>query len=159
MYTIDILWVIHLLVLHWFADFICQSDWMATNKSNNWMALSAHVAVYTIVLWVGLILPNFRHGVTSDVWFADAVFVLVNGGLHFITDAITNRITSKLWFFERQVGIWAQADYAYPKHNKTLVNPWTPLEGNQRHWFFVMIGLDQFIHYCCLFGTFVWLFQ
>ena len=55
------------------------------------------------------------------------VFALVNAGLHFVTDYCTSRATSALW------------------------------KRNQRHWFFVVIGLDQAIHMTCLFASYVWL--
>ena len=55
------------------------------------------------------------------------VFALINAGLHFATDYCTSRATSALW------------------------------KRNQRHWFFVVIGLDQAIHMTCLFASYVWL--
>lgn len=50
---------------------------------------------------------------------------VLNGGLHWVTDYFTSRWTSKLWAKQ------------------------------EVHNFFVVIGLDQFIHYICLFGTYV----
>lgn len=117
-----------LLVAHFLGDFILQTDWMAINKSKRWDALSAHAFVYSMCF-----LP---WGIT---------FALATFASHYATDAVTSRITSKLWFFRMEPGIWEQADYAVPKHGRTLVNPWTPRGGN-RHWFFVVIGLDQLIH-------------
>ena len=55
------------------------------------------------------------------------VFALVNTVLHFITDYCTSRATSALW------------------------------KNNQRHWFFVVIGLDQAIHMTCLFVSYAML--
>lgn len=46
-----------------------------------------------------------------------SLLIALNLPAHFIIDAITSRINAKLW----------------PQGN--------------RHWFFVMIGLDQFLHY------------
>jgi hypothetical protein len=50
-------------------------------------------------------------------------WLLLNGALHFITDACTSRLTG--YFYKK-------GDY----HN-----------------FFVVIGFEQFIHYTCLFVT------
>jgi hypothetical protein len=48
--------------------------------------------------------------------------------MHFITDAITSRTTSYLW------------------------------QKGERHWFFVVIGLDQAIHMTTLFGVYYIMF-
>jgi hypothetical protein len=52
------------------------------------------------------------------------MFAVVNAALHFATDFCTSRATSALW------------------------------KKDQRHWFFVVIGLDQAIHMTCLFVTY-----
>ena len=105
-----ILW---LLTLHFIADFVFQSDWMAVNKSKSWKALLAHTAVYSSFF----ILATWS-------W----QFVLLTFVLHTLTDAVTSRITSYLW------------------------------QKQERHWFFVVIGADQLIHYWTLILTFRYLF-
>ena len=72
--------VIFIMTIHFIADFILQSSWMAKNKSKSNKALLAHVSVYTLVL-----------AIISPLW------ALVNGILHFIVDYITSRVTSHLW--------------------------------------------------------------
>ena len=56
-------------------------------------------------------------------FFISAKYAVVNGILHGITDWITSRISSKLW------------------------------EKDNKHWFFVVIGLDQAIHITTLILT------
>lgn len=70
-----------LLVLHFVADFILQSDWMAQNKSKNNWALLSHAIVYTspFALFYGL------------------KFALITFLFHFWQDYFTSRINSKLW--------------------------------------------------------------
>lgn len=99
---------------HWFADFIAQSDWMAKNKSKSWVALSLHILMYTTSLTIFLSLVH-----PETAW----KYALVNGVAHFVVDAITSRITAKLY---------AKGDV----HN-----------------FFVVIGLDQAIHMSTLVAT------
>lgn len=52
-------------------------------------------------------------------------WLLFNGFAHFVVDYVTSRTTSYLW------------------------------KKNQRHWFFVVIGLDQALHLTCL----LWSYQ
>lgn len=86
--------------LHFIADFLLQTDKMAVNKSKSFSWLTVHVAVYSGVLCA----------------FCGPWYALVNGVAHYLTDAVTSRVTSYLW------------------------------KRSERHWFFVVIGLDQALH-------------
>lgn len=114
-----------LLVVHFVADFMLQSDWMAQNKSKNWSALSIHILVYTMVLQVACI-PLLWASFPFDKL---RYYALINGVLHFATDAITSRINKRLW------------------------------EAKEVHWFFVGVGADQLIHQFTLALTLMWLVQ
>ena len=108
--------MIYVIILaHWIADFICQTNWMAQNKSKSYKALSLHILSYTIALALSMFLLTWNHN--------SFLYALINGAVHFVVDAITSRITSKLY---------AKGDI----HN-----------------FFVVIGLDQAIHMATLVAT------
>ena len=120
---------IYVLFLHFAADFIFQSDAIARAKSKSWLALSAHIGIYSGVLAVGMLLwgPIF-----AGAWHVDFLgewidFALkwsaLNGAIHFCVDAVTSRINSRLY---------AQG---------------------RTHAFFVGIGADQFIHAASIIGT------
>ena len=79
-----------LLAVHWFADFVCQTHWQASNKSKNNDALFKHVGNYTLIL-IAASLVIFGLG-----WIA-AAFAWVNGCLHFVTDYFTSRWSAKLY--------------------------------------------------------------
>lgn len=111
--------LVGLFFAHWVGDFLCQTQWMADNKSKNWNALTAHVVVYTTILFV---FTSLLAGINTAL-----VFALINGVLHFGTDACTSRLTSAF-------------------HAK-----------GDTHSFFVTIGLDQAIHNSCLYLTMLWL--
>ena len=93
-----------------------QTQKMSMNKSKNNYWLTMHVFFYTLITasaWMVYFALDFIY-----IPFL-AVFLIF--ALHWITDYITSRITSKLY---------AKGDY----HN-----------------FFVVIGFDCFLHYCQLF--------
>lgn len=95
--------ILTLMTIHFVFDFVLQSDKMALGKSKSWFWLTAHIAVYGI----GFMPFGF------NFWAATSA-------LHFVTDAITSRINSKLW------------------------------ASKKNHWFFVGVGADQLIHLYCL---------
>lgn len=107
----SILAILAIVWIHYLADFLCQTRWMAENKSKSNQALGAHIAVYTAWLFL----------------FFGPLFAIVNGTIHFLVDYNTSRVTSKL--------------YKQKKYGP----------------FFAVIGLDQAIHFTCLFVTYAWI--
>lgn len=69
-----------ILGVHWFADFVLQSDMMAKNKSKSFKWLAFHVAVYTLCM----IVFGWK-------------FALLNGLAHFLIDAVTSRVSGYMW--------------------------------------------------------------
>lgn len=127
-----LIFIVGLCVTHWIGDFVLQTHWMASHKSKSNRALGAHVLVYTAVLFLGtmiilLLLPPF----TARELLA---FVVVNGALHFATDYLTSRWSSRLF------SAWLSNTQAT----------------QHIHNFFVVIGLDQAIHYLTFLAT-IWL--
>lgn len=125
-----------LLVMHWIADFCFQTHWQASNKSKNSIALAEHVLTYTMVL--AAVAPS----VFFQANLRTAMFVLVNGVLHFATDWCTSRVTSRLFMAQFDVTLRS----ATMRENFTLHN------------FFVVVGLDQLIHHVTLGLTMVYFF-
>jgi hypothetical protein len=125
--------ILQILFAHWISDFVLQSGWMATNKSKNWLALGSHVVVYTasmgflMLIFGSIVAAAFSTTISGAIMIitplAFVKWIALNGALHFITDAITSRITARLW------------------------------KKNDMHNFFVVVGFDQFIHYSCLIIT------
>lgn len=121
--TILFAYVLYFLLVHWVADFVLQTSHMALNKSTSNYYLGMHVTFYTvatIVLWWLFFLIVDIHATSLQYLLAGtAIFVM-----HFITDYITSRITSK-----------------YYKEKKN-------------HEFFVTIGFDQWLHFAQIFIVF-----
>jgi hypothetical protein len=116
------------ILLHFLADWPLQSSWMAVNKSKHWDPLTLHVLVYTLVFCFA----GFN-------W----AFLAVTFGAHWLTDFLTSRMTSKLWFIDLLEPLESKA-LAYPTFEFARVYP------RKRYWFFVTIGFDQLIHYTTL---------
>jgi hypothetical protein len=111
--------------MHWVADWVLQTTDMAMNKSKSNYWLTQHVFTYTmsmspvaLVVWAGL---GFAY------WWVALLWLLFNGGAHWITDYFTSRWTSKLYKEEKF--------YGFPA-------------------FFSVIGLDQLIHFTTLIGSY-----
>lgn len=123
--------VIYLLILHFIADFMCQTDEMALNKSKSNLWLSYHVLMYTMIFFIGMTLYQYCHKY-FNFYYGDIpidlkkvlIFSLITFVTHFSTDYFTSRWSSK---------VYAKGD---------------------RHNFFVIIGFDQLIHYTTLLLTF-----
>jgi hypothetical protein len=85
--------IILLFVLHWIGDFVCQTRWMADNKSKNLLALTLHVYVYSFVIFVGLLTVSNYFSIEGFLQFMGANFML-----HWITDIITSQFTKLFWW-------------------------------------------------------------
>ncbi len=121
-----------ILCIHWYADFFCQTNWQATNKSHNNKAFTSHVVSYFSNTWIFLAIAAHFTLIHADknsgwYWIGLLTYPIVNAILHWITDYFTSRLNSKLW----KKG----------------------MEQGNLHNFFVAVGADQLIHYFCLFGT------
>lgn len=114
-----------LLLSHWVSDFVFQTDYMARNKSKNNKPLALHCLVYTLGL------APFAFYFLPTVASATA-FLILNMLLHMIIDYFTSRFTSKLS---------SQGKYG----SDTIPN----------FGMFSIIGLDQLLHYICLFGLYI----
>ena len=119
--------IFYILIIHWFADFVFQTDWQAKNKSSSMVALLDHTTAYS-VFWIlpflGLCFINHIELVNLRI---PATFIFITFLAHTATDYYTSRLNTKLY-----------------KAGKT-------------HQFFVSIGFDQILHYVQLFLTYYYL--
>ncbi len=116
-----------IILIHWFADFVLQTDKQAKGKSKNWDDLLSHTFSYGLI-W--MIIGSFyimKFDLTERGIINLSLFTGITILLHTITDYFTSRLNSKLWS-----------------------------EGKV-HNFFVSIGFDQVLHYVQLFTTYYYL--
>lgn len=129
--------IFSIILIHWFADFVLQTDKQAKGKSKNWSDLLSHTFAYSLVwLFIGgcIYLQKFKpynaqSNLELNVYWSYYIprglfFVLITFIAHTITDYFTSRLNSKLW---------AKGD----THN-----------------FFISVGFDQVLHYIQLFTTY-----
>lgn len=118
---------IYLFALHFLADFILQPREMGRRKSSDFNYLAAHIgiqiAVFTVGLWI----------VTGSFMFA-FIFAVLNGLIHGVIDAfIWKGYAWSVWLRRKDKSMTV-------KELKTSWKYWDD------HWFYVTIGLDQFLH-------------
>jgi L-asparagine transporter-like permease len=84
--------ILGILLIHWFADFVLQTDEQAKGKSKEWKPLLHHTFNYSIIWFFA----SFIYGMFTNnillLLFAPITFIC-----HTITDYITSRENSKLW--------------------------------------------------------------
>lgn len=115
--------VIALLLAHFISDFMLQTHYMSTKKSESISALTQHIVTYTLAFFIifgtswYFLYFFFGLGIPASIWLKITIGIsIVNGIFHYFIDFVTSKITKYLW-------------------NK-----------KQYHNFFVIIGLDQLLH-------------
>lgn len=128
MYTIIII-----LIGHYIADFIFQTEDLALGKSSSKSLLFIHSLMYSVLMTftiMGVIIVEV--GILSLHFYELflLLFFVITLILHFAVDFVTSKITKKL--FEKQI-LYTE----FPNFGA-----------------FSIIGLDQLIHYMLLFLTY-----
>ena len=145
--------IFSIIIIHWFADFVLQTDKQAKGKSTSWGWLLGHTTSYSIFTYFGiglLYLYLFPHEAVKIHSFT-FIFAVITFICHTITDYFTSRLNNKLLppttvltFGSNTFG--DNEMLAYPKKAS-----W--------HNFFVCFGFDQVLHYVQLFLTYALLKQ
>ena len=81
--------IVGMLLVHWFADFVLQTDWQAKNKSKNYLALLAHVSTYSAV-WAIAMMAGM--GFEKGFQFTYLTFFA-----HGLTDFLTSKLNTYLY--------------------------------------------------------------
>ena len=93
MIQLNLIEVFSIIIIHWFCDFVLQTDKQAKGKSTSNRQLTMHVLSYSTV-W--LIIANIYAIITNN-WYMIAFFAPITFICHWITDYFTSRLNSKLW--------------------------------------------------------------
>ena len=104
------------MIAHTVADFILQTREEAKNKSKCNNALASHCTSYSIAL-TGYSLLFLNHNcIIPNILYWAALIFLFIFIGHFLTDYVTSRLTSRFWKLKNERAFW------------------------------IVIGIDQFIH-------------
>ena len=97
MITLQALFV--LMFAHWVFDFLCQTQYMATNKSESWKALLSHTGVYSSGMMVTYFLYTWYLG---EIQILDSIiFGIITFITHTLVDAVTSTLCAKAYKQER----------------------------------------------------------
>lgn len=88
--------IFSIIFIHWFADFVLQTDKQAKGKSTNWSDLLSHTFMYSFTFWGLLSLLNPLFNMSLSFYFS-FYFWLITFVCHTITDYFTSRLNSRLW--------------------------------------------------------------
>lgn len=103
--------LIGLLLIHWIADFVMQSDEVAKNKSSNNRVLFWHCFLYGFT-FLGLML-------LIDIWNPTFAFLL--GLLHFPVDFVTSRINTNRYKAGDTHGFFVSVGFDQFIHMVTII--------------------------------------
>lgn len=83
-----------ILLIHWLADFVLQTDKQARGKSSNWSDLLEHTMVYSFIMGLCMcfLLYPYKYSSLDPSLFALSCLIF-----HTLTDYYTSRLNSKLW--------------------------------------------------------------
>ena len=102
---------VYLLFIHFIADFVCQSDWIAQNKSRNIDALINHIAIYFTVLLLMTVGDNI-------------LWVFINSFAHFAIDFVTSKINARLWREKKVHQFFVSIGFDQFLHTALLLLTW-----------------------------------
>ena len=142
--------IAYMFVLHFVADFLCQSREMGQKKSSEWRWLAKHLLIQYSFFLFGLGLFSLFAPISAS---AIILIPILNTIVHGIID----------WNIWKAYKLSAHIRIKKSAHNETIANPdWNiPFENRFKeaydkgvkgwqywndHWFYTTIGFDQLLH-------------
>lgn len=93
--------IFSVIIIHYFADFVMQTDEMAINKSKSNKHLLEHVYTYSLIWFIFGAIYTISQGNNYVEWTVSK-FVGITFICHFITDYFTSRLSSYLYQKEQR---------------------------------------------------------
>lgn len=136
--------ILLIILIHWIADFVLQTEKQAKCKSKNLHDLLSHTIYYSIItsLFYILLFPCIYSFTELEPGYLNIIyFTLITFITHTITDYFTSRINNKFI---------PEREYV---HSYKIIDKFSFFRYKNENWhnFFVSIGFDQVLHYTQLF--------
>ena len=96
--------IVLIIWIHFIGDFILQTNRMAVSKSEDNVALTEHVAVYSLIFM-----------------FLNVKFAVVNMVLHFMVDYVTSRVSKHFWQKNERHWFFVTIGFDQALHLTTLI--------------------------------------
>jgi NhaP-type Na+/H+ or K+/H+ antiporter len=96
----------YLLLVHYIADFIVQSQKSAENKSHSFRALWEHIFSYYAFSLVSICLPALLISPTNTLNIGLIYYVACVSVLHMITDFFTSKFNAKMYKSKKTKLFW-----------------------------------------------------
>jgi hypothetical protein len=101
-------------LIHFVADFLCQTREMATNKSKSLYWLTLHVSVYTTVTTLSWLVFSTNIITLTYVWFITFIS-------HWVTDFCTSKGTAYFYLKNNMFGFFGLIGFDQLIHATTLI--------------------------------------
>ncbi len=130
--------LVTLMLAHLVADFFLQPRKMGRNKSKSkkWMLkhVLIHVAVFTAFTTVFFV-NTFENSFWQIALVSSLTFAAANGLCHMLVDLVT-------WRLYALSVIYRARSHKFPRDKQAALR----FKYWEDHWFYVTIGVDQFLH-------------
>jgi membrane-bound acyltransferase YfiQ involved in biofilm formation len=113
--------ICYILILHYVGDWLLQTRKIAEGKSSSITILSHHVTLYTLTIFVGIIVPLLLLGASTDTMHLLTQWIFLNGVLHWITDYFTSKMTKKYYTSGNMKKFWHTVGLDQLIHAVTLI--------------------------------------
>lgn len=130
---------IYMFFLHFVADFLLQSREMGKQKSENFRYLFIHVGIQMIVMFAGLLY-------LLDPLKAYQI-ACINALVHGIIDWNIWRLYKYTVYRKMRSYVWYKFGYCADKDDHNAKEFFSHYQYWEDHWFYLTIGLDQFLHF------------
>tara|TARA_R100001244_G_scaffold55393_2_gene47527 strand:- start:70 stop:450 length:381 start_codon:yes stop_codon:yes gene_type:complete len=92
----ELIEIMAIIVVHWIADFVLQTDKQAKGKSSSMKYLLLHTYTYSM-LWV-VVLPIYAMYLGDNyLWWSGSKFIIITFMAHTVQDYYTSRLNTYLW--------------------------------------------------------------